>query len=38
MKMRESKNNPEGRISTSKGTEAGKQAACRGNSKQFSLA
>lgn len=32
--MRGSKPIPEGRISTSKDTEAGKQAACKENSKQ----
>ena len=38
MSMKESKYIPEGRISTSRDTEAGKQAEGRKNSKQFNLA
>lgn len=38
MCMRESEAIPERRISTGKDTEAGMQAACRENSKQFNLA
>jgi len=38
MRIRESKDIPERRISTNKDTEAGKQAACKEKSKQFILA
>ena len=38
MSMKGKQDMPEGPISTSKDTEAEKQAACRENSKQFNLA
>lgn len=38
MRMRESKDIPEGSISTNEDTEAGIQAACRENRKQLNLA
>lgn len=38
MSMKESKDIPEGRISTSRDTEAGKQAEGRENREQFNLA
>ena len=38
MSMKGKQDTPEGQISTSKDTEAEKQAACRENSKQFNLA